>query len=860
MTKLVRYACLFLVLISSVTLEAQQEKYWEFYATPKGRSNFGVHMQSATEIILMGGNLRNDSITTISSTQDSFQNWTLHSDKIGSMLLCHAVYNKQTIAVAGRDGVFGVFDIASKQVNFKSSGLSNYHLEELSFEDEQSLWMAGNAKSGDEAVLWKSLNQGDAWQVAWDSAGAVVHALAFQKQTGLLAGSQGLLMRSSDQGLTWNTLSLPGFAAQRQWNDIYFVTDQLVVMVGGNPAQDSVMSIARSTDGGQNWTVVLDSIAPMLNAVHFVSSDMGYAAGNDGALFYTVDGGLSWIQIQLPLTVNDDRNLQDIHFYGSKFGVVSGERGKALFYRNFDLVGPDLQLNRAEKRVNGDVFLYGKVNPNNSATSLNLLYSSDGINFTSSAIGNYSGDSLIDFVIPFQQNAGQYWVKLSATNSAGTSETNALTVYTGPNEIPNFDFELWDSIAAPKPENWGIAGRIKLEDLGGGNRAIRLQALGEEPGAIYFADPRDSVLLGGIAYKGTPTQMGVRLKYETATGDSVMVVGEFKDAAGQSLNSWVYKLAGTQSSFTDMLFDTKLPNGAQVDTFKLLLVSTNYLGGTIDSGSVLTVDSVWFVGSNERLPNQNLDAWKPDTDFKLIGWTSNDTRNQPRPFTANPYSGRYALDLKSIKDLEFGYPHLHCGNVPDGRYAPGFSISQAYTKLYGYYQFTSAQANDSFYVNLAFFKQGQQIAWGQFVETNSTNDYNLFEIEINYQQNPQMPDSAWLETGIRNGIDTKGSGSAAKLDLLSFDMPYVSPLVAKNQEELKQILLYPNPAGKTVRIFGVASDATVFVYSSDGKQVFAGTAQRLEETDLQVWKSGVYWVRIQEEGIVHIKKLMIKPE
>src|SRR5262249_55805194 len=66
--------------------------------------------------------------------------------------------------------------------------------------------------------------------------------------------------------------------------------------------------ILRTTDGGQSWTEKLIELPgfqiPTLNAIHFISPDVGWAVGADsgqtGIIIGTTDGGSSWSATRLP--------------------------------------------------------------------------------------------------------------------------------------------------------------------------------------------------------------------------------------------------------------------------------------------------------------------------------------------------------------------------------------------------------------------------------------------------------------------------------------------------------------------------------------------------------------------------------
>lgn len=103
------------------------------------------------------------------------------------------------------------------------------------------------------------------------------------------------------------------------YSGISVVSPNVVFICGDTPnakGDERLGVIVRTTDGGQNWTDTPIDIPkmhiPTLNAIHFISPDVGWAvgvdSGEDGVVLKTTDGGLSWTgtrisQKQVPIAV-----------------------------------------------------------------------------------------------------------------------------------------------------------------------------------------------------------------------------------------------------------------------------------------------------------------------------------------------------------------------------------------------------------------------------------------------------------------------------------------------------------------------------------------------------------------------------
>lgn len=61
-----------------------------------------------------------------------------------------------------------------------------------------------------------------------------------------------------------------------------------------------------------------------LNAVHFVSADVGYVAGASGTVLKTTDGGATWTDV----STGPSLEINDLYFFDAEVGLVVGEEGQ----------------------------------------------------------------------------------------------------------------------------------------------------------------------------------------------------------------------------------------------------------------------------------------------------------------------------------------------------------------------------------------------------------------------------------------------------------------------------------------------------------------------------------------------------
>lgn len=91
------------------------------------------------------------------------------------------------------------------------------------------------------------------------------------------------------------------------WLDIYFLPSDTLLgwAVGAKtypPSDADDGAVARTTDAGRTWECVTILGSQMLESVHFLDKDVGYASGTKG-IYKSINGGISWTQLTLPDTL-----------------------------------------------------------------------------------------------------------------------------------------------------------------------------------------------------------------------------------------------------------------------------------------------------------------------------------------------------------------------------------------------------------------------------------------------------------------------------------------------------------------------------------------------------------------------------
>lgn len=109
--------------------------------------------------------------------------------------------------------------------------------------------------------------------------------------------------------------------------DVDYFDNNNVIAVGSDGG------IARSTDGGSNWTYGPFTFInpatgfltkPNFSDVHFVTASIAYAVGTPGCMVKTIDGGVTWALVNTPLTPNA-RSINAVWFTTPTIGYIGGQ-------------------------------------------------------------------------------------------------------------------------------------------------------------------------------------------------------------------------------------------------------------------------------------------------------------------------------------------------------------------------------------------------------------------------------------------------------------------------------------------------------------------------------------------------------
>lgn len=225
---------------------------------------------------------------------------------------------------------------------------SNYRMHSVCFADANTGYILGYYYQNFQFqfnVVLKTKNGGENWQQIYSGIGyndrLSFNSLDFNNaSTGFLCASRsngfvasGNMHRSTDGGITWNLLPLPGHIAYKKvicsGNNSIYVWGRYSTDVPGFDTN----YIFRSTDSGNNWTEVFRSRLVIWNNM-FVNGNMVLLAGdkNDstGFILKSLNSGFTWDT----LTSGNVPRVSNMCFLNNNIGWITAYAGKILMTDN----------------------------------------------------------------------------------------------------------------------------------------------------------------------------------------------------------------------------------------------------------------------------------------------------------------------------------------------------------------------------------------------------------------------------------------------------------------------------------------------------------------------------------------------
>ena len=209
--------------------------------------------------------------------------------------------------------------------------------KQISFVDEQNGWLIGNFS------IWRTVDGGKTWTVSLRTD--LVENFHWQpsrisfasRNVGLMSGFGGVVHRTMDGGLTWQSQKLvPGEADA---TDVLLMNERLGWLTGfvSSSQAHPGTRLYRTEDSGETWhQVPIADEQTFVRSVCFLNEKLGWAVGGEfsggrrGIVLRTDDGGETWQEIHVG---EDESYFERMTFVDSQHGWLFGENN---LYRTED--------------------------------------------------------------------------------------------------------------------------------------------------------------------------------------------------------------------------------------------------------------------------------------------------------------------------------------------------------------------------------------------------------------------------------------------------------------------------------------------------------------------------------------------
>lgn len=146
-------------------------------------------------------------------------------------------------------------------------------------------------------------------------------AMLLNQGTIILVGSQGLVMTSTDQGVTWQRRIVEG---KPNFTGLAACPDKSLIAVSFD------RRLWSSADNGVTWTSRPITTKQDVMDLHCAPDGSIWVTGSRSTLLHSTDSGVSWQESDL----GEDAMLTFIKFFDHQTGILAGEFG--MFYKTTD--------------------------------------------------------------------------------------------------------------------------------------------------------------------------------------------------------------------------------------------------------------------------------------------------------------------------------------------------------------------------------------------------------------------------------------------------------------------------------------------------------------------------------------------
>ena len=205
--------------------------------------------------------------------------------------------------------LFQINIIAQYNWEFVSPNIPSSTWNDVKVVNDSTIIVAGSS-----GLIVRTSDFGINWDIKLNVVGSEsnINKLFFlDEKNGFAVGNSGFLINTTDGGINWRKNHIPDNFSEN-FRDIFFVNKNIGFIVGDSE------TILKSEDGGFSWQPLIGNDGDNFS-VYFFNEKKGWICGN--SLLWTTDGGNSWYEYSLPYT---HLHLKKIQFANNQVGFIVG--------------------------------------------------------------------------------------------------------------------------------------------------------------------------------------------------------------------------------------------------------------------------------------------------------------------------------------------------------------------------------------------------------------------------------------------------------------------------------------------------------------------------------------------------------
>lgn len=184
-------------------------------------------------------------------------------------------------------------------------------LNDIRFWDADLGWAAG------EAGVMRTTDGGANW-TTYQTADDVEAVYFVSESAGWLCGNDGMIMHSSDGGITWQSQTS---GVSEKLRDIWFAD----AMYGWAVGRDGIL--LATSDGGATWSSQSSPATDDLRGIYMLDTQRGWIVGSDGLILYTSNGGQLW-ETQLSVPGGEEDEFEAVFALNENYVWAVGGQGR----------------------------------------------------------------------------------------------------------------------------------------------------------------------------------------------------------------------------------------------------------------------------------------------------------------------------------------------------------------------------------------------------------------------------------------------------------------------------------------------------------------------------------------------------